>query len=103
MPECVQYVCDWLGVQERLGFGAECRCSHPRLDLAKAQINTNMNSSFLPVFPLIANTHLWYGSEGEPPYTADSVPAALHAGMGVHFLHKHAFLYNLYTSQFLVS
>lgn len=36
--------------------------SHPRLDLAKAQINTNMNSSFLPVFHRIANTHLWCGS-----------------------------------------
>lgn len=57
--------------------------SHPRLDLAKAQINTNMNSSFLPVLHRIANTHLWCGSEGELLYTAYSVPAALHFGMCV--------------------
>lgn len=55
------------------------------LDLAKAQINTNMNSSFLCVFPHIANTHLWCGSEGEPRYTDHSVPAAPHVGARVRF------------------
>lgn len=81
VPECVQHECVWLGVQERLGFGAVC--APGQLDLAKAQINTNMNSSFLSVFPHIANTHLWCGSEGKPPYTAYSVPASLHVGMCV--------------------
>lgn len=63
------------------------QCCCPRLDLAKAQINTDMNSSFLSVFPRIANTHLWCGSEAEPPYTAYSVPAALHVELRVcaHF------------------
>ncbi len=92
----------------RSGWGlvqSVCQRSRPRLDLAKAQINTNMNSSFLPVFPRIANTHLWCGSEGEPPYTAYSVPAGWDVCVCVCvFLHKHAFLYNLkYTSQFLDS
>lgn len=48
---------------------------HSRLDLAKAQINTDMNSSFLCVFHRIANTHLRRGSEGEPSHTASTVPA----------------------------
>lgn len=48
--------------------------SHPRLDLAKAQINTNMKASFLH---RIANTHFRCGSEAEPLYTADSVLAAM--------------------------
>ena len=45
----------------RSGWGL-VQCAHqrsrPRLDLAKAQINTNMNSSFLPGFPRIANTFM---------------------------------------------
>lgn len=91
---CVVCLLDYLSVYSmcvsawgyRSGWGlvqSARQRSRPRLDLAKAQINTNMNSSFLPVFPRIANTHLWCGSEGEPPYTAYSVPAALHVGMCV--------------------
>lgn len=83
VPECVQYECvsGW-GYRSGWGLVRSVRQhSRPRLDLAKAQINTNMNSSFLPVFPRIANTHLRCGSEGEPSDTAASVPAALHVGM----------------------
>lgn len=87
VPERVQYVCV-SGWGYRSGWGlvqSSRQGSHPRLDLGKAQINTNMNSSFLPMFHRIANTHLWCGSEGVPPYTAYSVPAVLHAGLSVHF------------------
>lgn len=75
--ECVWQctVCLWLwGYRPGWGLVQSSRqCSRPRLDLAKAQINTNMNSSFLPAFPYIANTHLWCGSEGESHLTQPTV------------------------------
>lgn len=75
----VYSMCVWRGVQERLGFGARQR-NRPRLDLAKSSNKQPHEFLFSPVFPLIANTHLWCGSEGEPPYTGISVPAAMHVG-----------------------
>ena len=73
-------VCVW-------GYGS-CRGSvqrvsrhdRSRLDLAKAQINTNMNSSFLSLLCCTANTHSRCGSEGEPSHTAGTVSAAKHSG-----------------------